>query len=220
MNGAFDRITCDGCGAPASPNHIAERLGRLERATRFRPVHIQVLFLALTPFGPVEDDFYGPPRSKAFFESMMAAVGISSLKEKDSLEAQGDPGVAESDVACLIEFQRRGYFLAYLSECPVPEDVNSVATIGERLGPTPALRIRFNYRPKRVALLGKNTAPLIEILEKAGLGSALLLDQGEPLTIPEVGDPAAIARFREVLASATTTDNLDSEYDSIRVKHA
>jgi hypothetical protein len=69
-------------------------------------------------------------------------------------------------------------------------------------------------------LLGKNTAPLIEILEKAGLGSALLLDQGEPLTIPEVGDPAAIARFREVLASATTTDNLDSEYDSIRVKHA
>jgi len=34
-------LPCDGCGQPASAEHIARRLQRLEWATRFRPIHIQ-----------------------------------------------------------------------------------------------------------------------------------------------------------------------------------
>jgi hypothetical protein len=40
-------ILCDGCGQPATPEHIAERIHRLELATRYRPIHIQVLWLIL-----------------------------------------------------------------------------------------------------------------------------------------------------------------------------
>ena len=41
-----------------------------------------------------------------------------------------------------------------------------------RLAPTLVTRIRFNYKPKHVALLGPDlTAILIEVLEQAGLAS-------------------------------------------------
>jgi hypothetical protein len=216
MENASNWITCDGCGRPASPGHIAERLGRLERATRFRPVHINVLFLALTPLANAEDDFYGPPQSKVFFDSLMDCVGISAIEEKPL----PDTDRSGADAASLTEFQRRGYYLAYLSECPIPEEGDSVSAIISRLGPTPIRRIQLNYRPKKIALMGKNMTPLIEILEKAALGSTLLLDRGEPLSVPEPGDSAALARFRAVLSSATTTETLVSEYDSIQVKHA
>jgi hypothetical protein len=216
MDNASNWITCDGCGLPASPGHIAERVGRLERATRFRPVHINVLFLALTPLAKPEDDFYGPPQSRVFFDSLMNSIGISTTDEKLS----PDTDHSGADAASLTEFQRRGYFLAYLSECPIPEDADSIPAILSRLGPTPIRRIQLNYRPKKIALLGKNIAPLIEVLGQAALGPNLLLDHGEPSTVPEPGDFAAQARFRAVLSGATTGETLVSEYDSIQVKHA
>ena len=49
-------IVCDGCGRPATPEHIHERLARLEWATRFRPIHIQLLVLISAP--PTGADFY------------------------------------------------------------------------------------------------------------------------------------------------------------------
>ena len=216
MQNASSWITCDGCGLPASPAHIADRVGRLERATRFRPVHINVLFLSLTPLGRPEDDFYGPPQSKAFFDSLMDGVGIPATEAK----ASTDSNDSSADIVSLAEFQRRGYYLAYLSECPIPEGGDGVPAIISRLGPTPIRRIQLNYRPKRIALLGKNMAPLIEILEKAALSPTLLLDRGEPLTLPEPGNFAAQAIFGTVLSGATTSETLVSEYDSIQVKHA
>jgi hypothetical protein len=216
MNNAFNQITCDGCGLPGSPEHIAERLGRLERATRFRPIHMNILFLALTPLAGPEDDFYGPPQSRVSFDSLMDATGITSAREI----SPPDEDRSASDIASLTEFQRRGYYLAYLSECPISEESDSVAAVISRLGPTPIRRIQLNYRPKKVALLGKNMAPLIEILGRAALAPALLLDRGEPLKVPETGDFEAQSLFRAALASAITGENLVSEYDSIQVKHA
>src|SRR2546427_6593769 len=49
-------LNCDGCGQPASPEHVAKRLKRLEWATRFRPLHISVLFLGAV--SPAEDAGY------------------------------------------------------------------------------------------------------------------------------------------------------------------
>src|SRR5216683_5747450 len=59
-------ILCDGCGLAASAEHIAARMERLELATRFRPIHINVLFVALQPMPRPEDDFYRPPESRDF----------------------------------------------------------------------------------------------------------------------------------------------------------
>jgi hypothetical protein len=175
-------LFCDGCGQPASQEHISERLGRLELSTRFRPVHIGVLVVALAPLPRPEDDFYGPPESREFFEHLL-----------DALEIPLHPGLSgqESDAAAvasarLLEFQRKGYYLAYLSECPITGTAEpvaeAVATTISRLGPTLVRRIRLNYKPKQIALLGPELALLAEVLRGAGIGSTVTLDQGTALS--------------------------------------
>ena len=194
MDANSSSILCDGCGLPASPEHVAARMERLELVTRFRPIHIQVLFVALDPMPRPEDEFYRPPEARQFFDSLLSALDISTNTESNS---------AEAAVANLLEFQRRGYYLTYLSECPVTpgqsastgrdrvllgarqETEESIAReCISRLAPTLVKRIRFNYKPKHVAILGTNLAPLIEVFEHAGIGPLLVLDQGAPLTVP------------------------------------
>jgi hypothetical protein len=165
-------------------------MARLELATRFRPIHINVLFVAWEPMPRPEDDFYRPPVSHDFFDSFLSALDITP----------------EDNNAKLLEFQRRGYYLAYLSECPVTpqHSANSGrerAQIGagqetddsaareciSRLAPTLVKRIRFNYKPKHVALLGTIMESLVEFFEHAGIGPLLIRGQGVPLTIPGRG---------------------------------
>jgi hypothetical protein len=214
MDALSTAIACDGCGLPASAGHIAARLERLELVTRFRPLHINVLFVAPEPMACPEDDFYRPPRSREFFNSFLAALDISAdaggcglqvepAKMKLRLETSG----AEPDVAKLLEFQRRGYYLTYLSECPVTlqypvgpsADEDAVLECISRLAPTLIKRIRFNYKPKHVVLLETSMRPLIAIFEQVGIGQLLLLDHGKPLTLPEVGDTLSLSRFRKAL---------------------
>jgi hypothetical protein len=200
-------ITCDGCGLPASPEHVAGRLERLDLATRFRPIHINVLFVASHPMVRNEDDFYRAPVSQEFFTCFMDALDIPVSVEK----LQTSVGEAEIGNASLIEFQRRGYYLAYLSECPLAQlsdtphagDDRAGSDSISRLAPTLITRIRFNYKPKHVVLLETNLYPLyplIGILGQAGLGSQLLLDHDKPLAVPKPGDAGSLGRFREVLA--------------------
>jgi hypothetical protein len=163
-------IRCDGCGLPASPEHIAARVQRLELATRFRPIHIQVLFVAFEPLPRLEDDFYGPPASRDFFDSFLGSLNISPDMENNAIGSDGTP----AGIANLLEFQRRGYYLAYLSECPVTTGQETGESAAReyisRLAPTLVKRIRFNYKPKHVALLGDKTAALVEVLDHAGMG--------------------------------------------------
>ena len=218
MDANTTAIVCDGCGLPATPAHIAARMERLELATRFRPVHINVLFVAMEPMPRPEDDFYRPPQSRDFFDSFLSALDISAEAEKPQIESnETDPAAA----AKLLEFQRRGYYLTYLSECPVipgksaspgrdrallvsPEfrrgphqetDESAARECISRLAPTLVKRTCFNYKPKHVAVLGTNMAPLIEIFQHAGIGPLLVLNQGAPLTVPGRGlnfDPALL----------------------------
>src|SRR5271170_4930716 len=98
---------CDGCGAPADEAHIRARIERLELATRFRPIHIQVLLLDDSPAVRPEDYFYQPatdgstrsPIAETFFREMLLAAGMSSE-------------MATNEEAGLAEFQRRGFYLA------------------------------------------------------------------------------------------------------------
>ena len=193
-------ILCDGCGLPATPQHIAERVQRLERDTRYRPIHIDVLFVGMAPVARAEDDLYGAQGSPNFFDTLL-----------DGVEIREDAGLSapESGVARLLEFQKKGCYLTFVSECALiredPADPDGVAATERehisRLAPALIRRIRFNYRPKNVALLGGNLNPLVEILRQSEIAPLLLLDQGRPLTLPVPGDAVSQARFRDALTS-------------------
>jgi hypothetical protein len=78
------QILCDGCGQPASEEHFARRIRRLELATRFRPIHIQILFLAEAPPPRLENYFYSPNDNRdsrtglshVLFDELMRGLGI------------------------------------------------------------------------------------------------------------------------------------------------
>jgi hypothetical protein len=202
---------CDGCLQPASDEHIARRFQRLELATRFRPIHIQLLILAEAPPSRPQDYFYylpaefaergGPARqvrgglSRVMFDELMGAVGI---------RAEG-----KNDESCLAEFQRLGLFLADSLECPVEDVVPGVREgqvhanafeLSHRFGPTIVKRILHSYKPKHIALLSARTRHLIPFLEQAGLRDRLLLYQGLPLHFPHPHNPAAVTQFRAGMA--------------------
>jgi hypothetical protein len=205
-------LPCDGCGLPASPQHIAERVRRLELSTRFRPVHIGVLFVASRPAVRPEDDFYAPPESEEFFDSFLDALEIPSFADRT---APGSDKRA-TGTARLAEFQRRGYYLAYLSECPIPENEEPAASTIARLGPTLIRRIRFNYKPKHIAPLGQELLPLVDILRVAGIGPILTLDHGLALPSPRTGDREWMELFQRAVATVAPRENLSSGYDRIQ----
>jgi len=194
------QLACDGCGLPALPEHIAERVHRLELATQFRPVHMGILFIALAPLPGVENDFYASPKDKTFFEPFLEALEIPSSTEKSAREEDNHG----KDLARLTEFQRRGFFLACLSECPLPDNKETVEQIIQRLGPTLVRRIKFNYRPKQIAPLGQELSPLVEMLKEHGLGPVLMGDDGQALPLPCTGVQGWMQLFRRSVTAEAT----------------
>lgn len=203
---AAEPILCDGCGLPADDEHLRRRIEQLELATRFRPIHIGVLLVADAPPGARVDYFYLPAtdratrsnHARAFFDDLMEGCGVPDAAEK-------------SEEGCLAEFQRGGFFLAYLVECPLAfrqdsseegKTVLDEEALARRYGATLVQRIRFSYKPKQILLLGAATHPLVSALRSAGFGDRLILEGGAPLAIPEANDPPARARFREILRKA------------------
>ena len=194
----MNAVLCDSCGLPATPEHIARRIRRLELATRFRPLHMGVLFLGEAPPTCFEDYFYfcegGPAGSplehaglsRVLFESLLTGVGI-------------EVKVGKSSESCLAEFQKRGFFCADLVECPV-EEIAPGSELAHRYGPTLVKRIQLSYKPKHVVLLPTRARDLIPVLQQAGLGDRLLLYQGLPLHFPHPQDPVSQAQFRTGLA--------------------
>jgi len=191
-------LPCDGCGLPASPDHIAARVKRLELSTKFRPVHISVLFVALAPPARPEDDFYCPAEAKEFFDPFLEALGIPRSAEKSPKQMDA----RAADLARLAEFQHRGYYLAYLSECPIRASEEPAASTIARLAPTLIRRIRFNYRPKHIAPLGQELNPLIELLRGEGIAPIVTQDQGLALPAPGTGPLEWMELFRRSVVAA------------------
>jgi hypothetical protein len=193
METPANQIICDGCGRPASSEHIAERVARLELATRYRPIHIGVLFIAAAPSPGLENDFYCPPKSRKFFDAFMEAVEIPVSAKKSPAGGESD----DLDVGRLVEFQRRGYYLTYLSECPYLDSADTTNETMRRLGETLARRVRHNYRPKHIAILGHELRQLRTVLETSGVAAATLSN----LKIPQPGDMEGQTSFRSAFAS-------------------
>jgi len=160
---------CDGCGASADEAHVRQRIERLEMATRFRPIHIQVLLLGDAPPIRIEDYFYRPLRNgesrsagaKAFFIEMLKAASIA-------------PDAAANEEAALAEFQRRGFYLADAIECPMatPEELGVRVTDASS---TVLKRIEFSYRPKHVVPIGAAVKSLIPLLQRCSVGDRLVV---------------------------------------------
>ena len=186
-------ILCDGCGQPASPEHIRERVARLEVATRFRPIHVSVLFLVPSA---AEFDFYdAAPRPPGARESLLDALDIVAPAQ---IAAAADRSPASETELRLADFQRRGFYFASVSECALPES-DAPALAVERLAPTLLKRIQFSYKPKAVVLLSPALATLLPLLAATGQGISVLPD-GAPLAWPGPADPAAEAAFRAACA--------------------
>jgi len=183
-------LACDGCGQAASAEHIARRLQRLEWTTRYRPVHIHTLLLgAFSPLhdkdflyaGGVEDG--GEFRGEA--AQILAAVGISTAgKTRDTIHA---------------EFQRAGFFLTHILECPLEGDSATTALLAKRLQPV-ATRIRRSLKPKRVMAVTEELAPVVEDILALDLGCPVVLDHGKPFRLEGGGGKSAAERLREALA--------------------
>jgi hypothetical protein len=168
-------ILCDGCGQPAGAEHIARRLKRLENMTRYRPIHVQALFLGAV--SPSRDEDYLYSAQGAFL-----GEGLELLRALDV-----EPAGRAVEVT-LTEFQRRGYVLAHLLECA--EENGTAAVRREALQrriPGTITRIRRSFKPKRVVLLGDELAEMIPQLAAANLDASLVLRNGKPFEWNEIG---------------------------------
>jgi hypothetical protein len=188
-------ILCDGCGQPASPEHIARRLQRLEWATRYRPIHLHTLLLGAVSPKSDADYLYSPGElHTGEAANLFAAAGIVPA---------GKPADAMH-----VEFQRRGLFLAYVLECPLDAsakngsaDQLADATLDSALAPrlqAVFTRIRRSLKPKQVALVSNFLTLAVEKFASAKLGCELFLDAGAPFAL-DSANAAAAARSVEDL---------------------
>src|ERR1700722_19439844 len=106
MTAYTPEILCDGCGQPASSEHIAQRLQRLEWATRYRPIHLHTLLLGA--FSP-----------EASAEFLYSPEEVHSGEATNLINASCVSIAGKSAAAIQSEFQRRGIYLSHVLECPL-----------------------------------------------------------------------------------------------------
>jgi hypothetical protein len=183
---------CDGCGQMASPEHIARRLKRLEWTTHYRPIHIHTLLLGAVSPEPDAAFLYSPG---AEFEGEAGTM----------LDLAGIPAVGKTADALHAEFQRRGFFLTHVLECPLDHGANSNVTLPELLAkraPVVAARIRRSLKPKRVVLISEKLVALANQGTTGDLGCQMVLDHSMPFGLDGANRERAIASLRQELADA------------------
>ena len=184
-------LPCDGCGQLASPEHISKRLQRLEWTTRYRPVHIGTLLLGAVA-----------PRSDSDF--LYAEGGEFRGDAGIILAAAGFPILGKAAEAVLAEFQRGGFLLTYVLDCPFKPNVDpgELQRLLERRFPAVLARVRRSLRPKRLVPIAQALDASLGALENAGLGCAVVLDGGKAFALDGASPDQAIERLRQALAVA------------------
>ena len=180
-------LLCDGCGQAASPEHVARRLQRLELATRYRPIHIGTLLLgAASP--PAERDYLYAGGFGGEGGALLEALGMA---------VSGRP--AEEVVT---EFQKGGFFLTYVLECPVETDAQGGGTVAARISariPAVAARIRRSLKPKRVVFFSQELETVLVQLSEKVLGCTVVLDGAKPFSLGGKDSRDSQSRLREAL---------------------
>jgi hypothetical protein len=191
---------CDGCGAVVDDAHIRARIERLEMATRYRPVHIQVLLIDAAPPERPEDFFY-----RAAGERTQRSIGARAYFDTLLSCADENPARFLHEADALAEFQRRGLFLTNVVECAAASDLGAARA---RCAPSLLRRIQFSYKPKYVAPISAALQEFLPLFGGAGLTGHLILDKGGPFDVRSLGVGKAAADFaaavRDKLAKAVT----------------
>jgi|SRR5579862_6407273 len=185
-------LVCDGCGQPATQEHIAKRLQRLEWTTRYRPVHIQTLLLSDVSPTSDADFLYSPTASfQGESRSLLELVGISPAgKTQDAVHA---------------EFQRAGFFLTHVLECPLESEQTSTAALQvllEKRLPAVIARIRRSLKPRRAVLLGQRLDLLIEQFCAAKLDCPMITDGNKAFALNGPDASSALLRLQAALANS------------------
>jgi hypothetical protein len=188
-----NELRCDGCGQVASPGHMARRLQRLEWTTRYRPVHIGTLLLGAVAPQHDSEFLYSPPGGwDGEARILLAAAGLTTE--------------GKSPEATLAEFQRGGFFLTHVLECPLEngEAANTQQLLAARL-PAVLTRIRRSLKPKRLAPISLQLEEFLAALISGQISGAMLLDQDKPFALDTERAGAACELLREALTRPTAS---------------
>lgn len=185
-------IHCDGCGQVASAEHLAARFRRLEWATRYRPIHVNTLVLGdVAPAGDAEFVYSDVQPFRGEAARLLRVAGI-------------DPA-GKSAEEIHHEFQRAGFFVAHVLDCPVDKEAASGDNLHELIAkrlPATFTRIRRSIKPKRLVVLGSALDGFVENFRREELGCSLILDADGAFKLLETDD--GVERLRTTLALAQT----------------
>jgi hypothetical protein len=157
-------------------------------------VHIHTLLLGgVAPLD--EHEFLYSPKGEFRGEAprVFSAAGVSL--------AGKDPDAVHT------EFQRGGFFLTHVLECPFEEvsgNTNGLTPLLARQLSGVATRIRRSLKPKRVVLFSRTLEPVLDQIMSLSLGCPVVLDGGKPFELEDRDGERAAARLREALASPVT----------------
>ena len=159
-------MLCDGCGQAVSGEHIARRLKRLEWTTRYRPVHMRTLLLGSVSPAEEKEFFYAPTgdfSGEAGLIAKMAGIDVAG-KEREAVH---------------VEFQRAGYFLTHVLECPLEAGENGAGALPllmtQRV-PAVVARIRRSLKPKTTVLISEILRREADRFSEKELGCAVTLE--------------------------------------------
>ena len=185
-----EKLICDGCGQPADQEHIARRLQRLEKMTRHRPIHVQALFLGSA--SPALDEDYLYSASAEFHGEGLAL-----------LQALGIDPAGKSVEAVLADFQRRGYLLTHVLECPGQSDrLNSAPGLPGASLLAAVVRIRRSLKPKKLVLFGAELHLFIERLSRELPGVEMVLPaSGGSFRLDELAPGALVSALGATIAT-------------------
>jgi hypothetical protein len=134
--------------------------------TRYRPIHVQTLFLGAT--SPVEDR-----------DDLYSAQGEFHGEGSEILRALGIDSIGRSVEEVLTGIQRKGLLFTHLMECEVSDAAARRTAMQKRL-PSVLARIRRSYKPKRVVLVGTELSEFVTAITSANLDARVMSDKGLP----------------------------------------
>ena len=190
---AVKAIVCDGCGQAASAEHLAARFRRLEWATRYRPIHVNTLILG--DVAPADDAEF------VYSDAMPFRGEAAGLLRAAGLETAG-----KSAEEIHHEFQRAGFFLAHLLDCPVDKAAKNGTDLRELIAkrlPATFTRIRRSIKPKRLVLMGLELDGFVKRFQLEELGCILILDGDRAFGMPERDD--RVERLRAAMVATKST---------------
>jgi hypothetical protein len=159
--------------------------------TRYRPVHVGTVLLGAYSPDADSDFLYAEGETTGEAARVLSAVGIS-------------PGGKKKE-AVLSEFQRGGFLLGYVLECPLEPEARSGAALATLLGarmPAFLARLRRSFQPKRVASISSQLDPFLSGLTEKDLGCALLSDGGKSFALDGSLPEKEVEKLRDAHAAA------------------